>query len=47
MLFYLEKLEEAMSRKKSKFYLINYIDPRIIFFKMKILTPSAMKTHIQ
>ena len=36
-----------MSRKESKFYVINFIDPRIIFFKKKILTPRAMKTHTQ
>ena len=36
-----------MSRKESKFYVINFIDPHISFFKKKILTPRAMKTHIQ
>ena len=36
-----------MPRKKSKFYVINFIDPQIIFFKKKILTPRAMKAHIQ
>ena len=35
-----------MSRKESKFYVISFIDPRIIFLKKK-LTPCAMKTHIQ
>ena len=29
--FNLEKLKETMSRKKSNFYVINFIDPRIIF----------------
>ena len=36
-----------MSRKESRFHVINFIDPRIIFFKKKIFTPRAMKTHIQ
>ena len=36
-----------MSRKESKFYAINFIEPRIVFFKKKVLTPRAMKTHIQ
>ena len=36
-----------MSRKESKFYVINFIEPRIIFLKKKILTPRVMKTHIQ
>ena len=39
-----------MSRKESKFYVINFIDPWIIFFflkKKKKLIPRAMKTHIQ
>ena len=35
-----------MSRKESKFYVINFIDPRIIFFKKKILTAREMKMHI-
>ena len=33
--------------RKSKFYVINFMDPRIIFFTKKILTLCAMKTHIQ
>ena len=36
-----------MSWKESKFYVINSVEPLIIFLKKKILTPSAMKTHIQ
>ena len=36
-----------MSRKESKFYVINFIDPWTIFFKKKVLTPRSMKTHIQ
>ena len=36
-----------MSRKESKFYVINFIEPRIIFLKKKLLTPRAMKTYIQ
>ena len=36
-----------MSRKESKFYVISFIDPRIIFLKKKILKPCAIKTHIQ
>ena len=36
-----------MSRKESKFYVISFIDPRIIILKKKKLTPRAMKTHIQ
>ena len=28
-----KKLKETMSRKESKSYAINFIDPRIIFFK--------------
>ena len=39
------KLKKIMSRNESKFYVINFIDPRIIFFKKEILTPRAMKTH--
>ena len=35
-----------MSRKR-KFYATNFIDPRIIFLKKKILTLHVMKTHIQ
>ena len=35
-----------MSRKESKFYVINFIDPRMKF-KKKILTTLAMKTRIQ
>ena len=35
-----------MSWKKYKFYVINFIDSRIICF-LKKLTPRAMKTHIQ
>ena len=38
-----KKLKETMSRKESMFYVINFIDPQIIFFKKKILTPRAMK----
>ena len=30
-----EKLKETMSRKESKFYVINFIDPWIIFLKRK------------
>ena len=29
----MKKLKEAMSRNESKFYAINFIDPRIVFFK--------------
>ena len=37
-----------MSRKESKFYVISFIDPPDNFFNTKkILTPHAMKTHIQ
>ena len=36
-----------MSRKEIKFYTINFIDPRIILLKKKILTPRVIKTHIQ
>ena len=38
-----------MSRKESKFYVINFIDPQFyfLFLKKEILTPRAMKTHIQ
>ena len=36
-----------MSRKETKFYVINFIDPRIFFLKKKILTLHAMKTHFQ
>ena len=36
-----------MSRKKSKFYLINFIDPRIIFSKRKFQTSRETRTHIQ
>ena len=37
-----------MSRKESKFYVINFIDSWIIFFFFKKkLIPRAMKTHIQ
>ena len=36
-----------MSRIESKFYVINFVYPRIIFFKIKFLTPRTMKTHIQ
>ena len=36
-----------MSRKESKFYVINFIDPWTIFFLKKVLTPRSMKTHIQ
>ena len=42
-----EKLKETMSRIDSKFYVINFIYSRIIFFKIKFLTPRTMKTHIQ
>ena len=35
-----------MPRKESKFYVINFIDPRMNF-KKKILTTLAMKTRIQ
>ena len=40
--FIQEKLKETMSRKETKFCEINFIDPRIIFLKNKILTPRAM-----
>ena len=30
-----KKKKEPISRKKSKFYVINFIDPRIIFLKRK------------
>ena len=46
MFFYLSKLKETMSKKESKFHVINFIDPWVIFNK-KILTRRAMKTHIQ
>ena len=36
-----EKLKETMSRKESKFYVINFLDPPIIFFKRKF------KHHMQ
>ena len=36
-----------MSRKENKFYVINFIEPEIIFLKRKILIPRAMKKHIQ
>ena len=36
-----------MSKKESKFYVIIFINSQIIFFQKKILTPRAMKTHIQ
>ena len=36
-----------MSRKESKFCVINFIDPQIIFLKKKILTSRAMEMHIQ
>ena len=36
-----------MSRKESKFYVINFIDPWIIIFFKKSLTLRALKTHIQ
>ena len=29
----MKKLKDAMSRNESKFYAINFIDPRIVFFK--------------
>ena len=32
-----------MLRKESKFYVINFIDPRIIFFFKKNLKPRALK----
>ena len=35
-----------MPRKESKFYVINFVDPRMNF-KKKILTALAMKTRIQ
>ena len=35
-----------MSREERDFYVISFIDPRIIFFKSKFNT-RAMKTHIQ
>ena len=35
-----------MLRKETKFYVINFIDPQIIFFLKKILTPRAIKTHV-
>ena len=35
-----------MSKKESKFHVINFIDPWVIFNK-KILTRRAMKTQIQ
>ena len=40
-LFDEEKLKVTMSRKESKFYVIKFIDPRIIFLENKILTPNA------
>ena len=45
--FNYENLKKTMSRKESKFYVISFIDPRIIFLKKKILKPCAIKTHIQ
>ena len=39
------KLKKIMSRNESKFYVINFINPRITFLKKEILTPRAMKTH--
>ena len=30
-----KKLKETMSRKESMFYVINFIDPQIIFLKRK------------
>ena len=36
-----------MSRKETKFCVNNFIDPWIVFLKKKILTPPAMKMHIQ
>ena len=42
-----EKLKETMSRKESKFYVINFIDSQNTFFKNNILTQCTMKTHIQ
>ena len=41
-----EKLKETVPRKEGKFYVINFIDPRMNF-KKKILTTLAMKTRIQ
>ena len=46
-LFDEEKIKETMSRKESKFYVIKFIDPQIIFLENKILTPRVMQTHIQ
>ena len=40
-------MKENNVKKESKFYVINFMDPRIIFFTKKILTPGAMKTYIQ
>ena len=36
-----------MRRKKSKFYVINFIEPLIISLKKKILKQRAMEAHIQ
>ena len=36
-----------MSKKESKFYVVNFADAQINCFKKKILTPRAIKTRIQ
>ena len=36
-----------MSRKESEFYVIIFINLRIISFKKRILAPRVMRTHIQ
>ena len=38
---------ETISRRESKFYVINFIDPPNNFFKKRILTPRVVKTQLK
>ena len=46
MFYLIKNIKRKNIKKESKFYVINFIDPRI-FLKKENITPCAMKSHIQ